>query len=150
MKNEFLVGGASPSGTRSSRILKMRRPSDSFSAPPVGVGFLAVLMLIGGAFVGLGVWRVHTVFDVRDYEIETGRLQSIAQERNDRYQSLTARAAHLRAAESLKLAAVDSLGMTAPDPSRIETLTVSAETTSRWKKSAANLRVESLEKEDAK
>lgn len=102
----------------------------------VGMRFILCVALFGALFAGLGYWKVNTVFAVRDNEIETHRLQEITRERRDRLTVMTARISQLQRGEVLRAAAVNSLGMTEPDPRDIEVLTVPSEITSRWRAAA--------------
>lgn len=124
---DFLFGGTAPK-TRRGRT----RTQGEEMPPLVGYRFIAIVVLIGACFAGLGIWRVNTVFTVRDYGIETHRLQELARERRDRETLLVARTSQLQRGEVLRSVAESSLGMSEPSAASIETISIPAEVTERW------------------
>ncbi|HMZ51607.1 MAG TPA: hypothetical protein PKH51_00735 [Candidatus Sumerlaeota bacterium] len=128
MKNEFLIG----SGSATRKVRKLSRANEKAAPAPVDMRFIGVLVVLGMIFIGLGYLRVHAVFSLRDDEMETRRLQELAQQRRDRYKSMTSRLAQLRRTEVLRTAAEGTLGMAIPEPQAMETLTIGAETNDRW------------------
>ncbi|MEO8377343.1 MAG: hypothetical protein ABI579_06705 [Candidatus Sumerlaeota bacterium] len=128
MKNEFLIG----SGGSTRKVKKLSRANDKGAPPPVDIRFIATLIVISMLFIGLGFIRVHSVFSLRDDEMETRRLQELAQQRRDKYKSMTSRLAQLQRTEVLRTTAEGSLGMAIPEPQSMETLTISTETNERW------------------
>lgn len=143
MSSEFLIGGAQRAGRRrSSSETRVEMPP-----PIIGYRFLGLLLLVGGAFLSLGVWRVNTVFTVRDHEMETRRLQDLAQKRRDSVVAMESRVSDLRRAEILKGAAVGALEMTDPEPRQIEVLEISALSEARWEAAARSAGFELSRKE---
>lgn len=147
ISSEFLIGGAQRAGRRrsgSSAETRVEMPP-----PIIGYRFLGLLLLVGGAFLSLGVWRVNTVFTVRDHEIETRRLQDLAQKRRDSVLAMQSRVSDLRRAEILKSAAVGALEMTDPEPRQIEVLQISALSEARWEAAARSAGFQLSQKEDS-
>ncbi|MCC5875242.1 MAG: hypothetical protein JJU11_03385 [Candidatus Sumerlaeia bacterium] len=140
---DFLFGGTAPKARRGKA-----RNQGTEMPPLVGYRFIAIVVLIGACFAGLGFWRVNTVFTVRDYGIETHRLQELARERRDRETLLVARTSQLQRGEVLRSVAESSLGMSEPSPASIETLKIPAEVTERWLAASAGEKISLLEKED--
>ena len=143
MKNEFLIG----SGTSSRRAKKSARSNETPAPPPVDTRFLVTLIGVAALFVGLGFLRVHSVFSMRDDEMETRRLQELAQQQRDRYHSLTSRLAQLQRTEVLRTTAEGSLGMAMPEPQAMETLMISNEINERWLAAAGVAKVVPVAKE---
>jgi len=128
MQTEFLIG----SGSTTKKVKKLSRSNEGVAPPPVDARFIAMLAVVSLLFVGLGFLRVHSVFSLRDDEMETRRLQELAQQRRDKFKSLTSRLAQLQRTEVLRTTAEGSLGMAIPEPQNMETLTISTETNERW------------------
>ena len=143
MRGDFVIGSA-PAGKKSRRL---ERQEESTPPPQVGLRFLGVLCLVGGLFLGLGIWKVHSVFAVRDYEMETRRLQELAQQRRDRYKALASRLSQLQRGEILKTTAEGSLGMAVPEPQEMETMIISRESQERWLAAAEAAPVAAADKE---
>lgn len=146
MMAEKLFGGSSRSS--SARVRRNREQEEATTPPQVGLRFLAVLILLGAGFTGLGVWKVNTVFRVRDYEMETRRLQELAQLRRDRYTALVSRVSQLNRGEVLKATAVEGLGMAAPLPEEMESMVIPLGTRERWQRAAGNEGPDLHRKED--
>ncbi|MCC6546523.1 hypothetical protein IT570_05080 [Candidatus Sumerlaeota bacterium] len=134
MKNEFLIG----SGSSTRKVKKLSRTRENGAPPPVDMRFLGGLVIVGLVFIGLGYLRVSSVFSMRDDEMEARRLQELAQQRRDRFKTMTSRLSHLRRAEVLRTTAEDSFGMAIPEPQNMETLTISSEVNERWLAAAGN------------
>ena len=143
MTPEKLVGGTKKGKRR-------RRESRAEQPMPILIGprFLAMVFLCAAFFAGLGLWRVNTVFTIRDHEMETGRLQDLAQKRHDRHQALAARISQLQRAEVLEATALEGLGMAVPEPRQMEKLTIPRDVKERWETAAAEVRRETQRKED--
>lgn len=127
--------------TRSVRVLRTERATAAAGALErrrhsvpgrVNEGFLLTVLAIAGVFCGLALWEVNTVFTLRDFEIETRRLQEIERERRDYANALHARLGKLQSKESLRAAAIANFGMTDPDPGLVRTLEVPESTRERW------------------
>lgn len=140
-QGDSLVGGffGDISARRGGRA---RSAADTPTAPQVGYRFLLLLVLFGGMFTAAAAWRVHTVFEQRDLEMEAGRLQDLMQQKRDRTKTLLARVAHLQQGEILKTTAETSLGMAEPLPGAMETVVVSKEMQTRWLRAAELTRTE--------
>lgn len=140
---ELLVGGA-------EKLRRRRRDSRADEVPPplVGVRFIGVVATVAAVFFALALWRVETVFTIRDNEIETRRLQELTQKRHDRTKALESRISQLQRMEVLRAAAENSLGMVEPESAQIETLVISRETQARWNAAAASIQTSNERKED--
>lgn len=117
--------------------------------PRVGFTFLALLVAGCAAFVALGAYKVHSVFAIRDDEMEAARLSGLVQERRDRQKALTARVSQLHRAEVLKAAAQDHLALGEPEPGRTEILEVPADVQQRWTEAVQKARRHPNGKEDS-
>lgn len=141
MTQDKLVGG-----TAKARRFRLR-PQPVKNAPPlVGPRFVAIVGICALCLLGLGIYKVDAVFDARDYEMETRRLQELVQKRQDRTKVLESRLSELQRGEVLKVVATESLGMADPSPGEIETLAIPAEVSARWKEAASRVGQPSLEK----
>lgn len=141
--SEQLIGGTSAS----RRVRRISRPAES-APPQVGYRFLAIVVLVAGAFVFLGAWKVDRSFRIADLEMESRRLQDVTQQRHDRYKVLLSREAALQRGDVLKAAAQDSLGLAEPAPESMQTLLVPAESVTRWQQGAGRIDTEANGKED--
>lgn len=140
--SESLVGGSTISARRGS-------PSRPLAAPvKVGYRFLTIVMVLAGSFAAVGAWKVHTVFAIRDREQETRRLQDLSRERRDRSKTIAARVSQLQRAEMLRATAETRLGMSDPEPGRIETLSIPHPVQNRWAAAGQKSSVRSAEMED--
>lgn len=138
-KSDSLVGGFFGDVT-ARRSARGRSAADEPQAPQVGYRFLGTLVLIGALFTSAAAWRVHTVFETRDLEMEAGRLQDLMQKKRDRTKTLMARVAHLQQGDILKATAEASLGMAEPLPGAMETVVVTQEMQNRWHEAAESTR----------
>lgn len=144
MRDRFLLGGASEAANPTRR-----RNAETPAAPPVvSIPFIAMLVIVGATFVGLGMWRVHTVFQLRDDQMETRRLQELTALRRDRLKALDSRLANLRRSEILLTTGTERFGLSSPTPEDIRTLTVPNETQRRWREAAARTSLSNDRKED--
>ena len=128
--SDFLYGGAAKSSK--PRRAKSDDAVRTVQPPLVGYRFVLIVALVAVGFSVLGNLRVHLVFNARDHEIETHRLQEITRQRRDRHAVLIARTSQLQRGEVLRGAALSSLGMSEPNPLNMETLVVPADVTERW------------------
>ncbi|MBI1290465.1 hypothetical protein GC173_04390 [bacterium] len=113
-----------------------RAEEQELPPPLIGWRFLLCMVLLVATFTGIGTWKVATVFELRDYEMEASRIQVITQMRRDRYKALEARLSELQGGDSLRAAALQGLGMEAPTPSLVETIVVSQAVAERWSNAA--------------
>ncbi len=142
MSGENLIGGPS---TPPARRRKKQR-GENTPPPQIGVRFVATMCVIGGFFIALGFYKVTTVFELRDYEIETRRLQELTQQKRDRSRMLEAHLSNLRRAEVMKTVAEDGLEMVVPQPQDIEKVTIPADVQLRW--ANATNKTQSIEEEE--
>ena len=138
-KSDSLVGGFFGDMT-ARRGARARSGADAPVPPQVGYKFLGMMVLIGALFTSAAAWRVHTVFEMRDLEMEAGRLQDLMQKKRDRTKTLMARVAHLQQGDILKTTAEQSLGMAEPLPGAMETVLVTQEMQNRWHRAADKAR----------
>ena len=143
MSGEKLVGG----NAAKKRQRRWRGSQTNEPPPQVGLRFLFLLVVIGAMFAAAGAWRVHTVFELRDHEMEAQRLQEVMRKRNDRAKTLVARVSHLQRAEIMKTAAEDRLGMAEPVPDQMQTVVISKDVLLRWQQAAAVTAVNTKDKE---
>ncbi len=129
---DSLIGGVKVDRKRRSS----RRVRKSEPVPVLGYGFFFSMVAIGAMITAGGLLKVHTVFEARDLEMETRRLQEVAQEKRDRYKVLNSRLSSLRRMEVLRGAAQDSLGMIEPAPQAMTTLTIDEGARERWRLAA--------------
>ncbi len=136
VSGEHLIGG-SGSGARRRKM----RAAEELPPPMIGLRFVAVLVVVGGCFLALGMWRVGMVFAARDFEMEASRLQVLAEQRRDRAKGLATRISALQRGEVLRGAAEGTLGMAPAEPGSMDTLDISAESVARWRAAAEAARV---------
>lgn len=145
MKKESLVGGT-PSSFRLAKAKRARLEEEN-APPQIGIRFIAILALCGALFTGLGYYKVDSVFSARDFQIEAGRLQELAQQRRDRSKALVSRVSQLQRSEHMRASAVANLGMLDPQPVDMESLVVPTEVSLRWQRAAAEASIEFIAKE---
>lgn len=148
LKRDAVLGGIAGEGQRPRRRRNDPAEAGPLAPPMVGWRFLLTVILVATCLGGLGLWRVNTVFRARDNEIEAHRLQELARARRDRTKSLEARVSQLQRGEILKTAAVEALGMTAPDPARMESVEITAASVDAWRRAAAEYQAQLLAKEE--
>jgi len=113
------------------------KSSEPMDPPPlIGWRFALCIVLLAASLTAVGTWKVATVFELRDHEMEASRLQVLAQQRRDRYKALEARLSQLQGGESLRDAAVSGLGMVPPTPHTVESVVVSQAVARRWESAA--------------
>lgn len=127
--NSGIIGGI-------SRQTRRSRKMESVPPPQVGIRFLIPIVLICAVFAGLGYWRIHTVFTIRDYEMETNRKQQAMRIERDRAKVMEARVSELGRVETLRTYAEERFGMTTPDPAEIESVEISPAAIARWEEAA--------------
>lgn len=132
---DSLIGGARKTGSGASR------PAEAELPPPmIGWRFLVCMLALAVCLAGVGTWKVSTVFEVRDYEMEASRLQVLAQLRRDRAKAMEARISNLQGGDSLREAALNGLGMQVPEPQTVESILVSRQVSDRWERAAEAVR----------
>lgn len=112
-----------------SLISKHKQAAPKAKAPK-GPGQLTVFALFWIIFVaavgtGLGLWHVQRHFEIRDFEIETARLQGNVKVRTNEIKKVDAKTAALTRYEDLLGAAKGPLGLIDPEPGNVSGLTVS-------------------------
>ena len=141
MKNESLVGGLAKGRRWFFRSYRQKAPSNQ-TVPQVGSRFLMVLLIPGVLFAFVGVLKVKLEFEVRDYQIESRRLQRLASQREDRAHAFETHLSQLQQGDILKTAATSYFGMNEPEPGKTKTLGVSDAVRSRLQKVAEGVRKE--------
>ncbi|MGF1573531.1 MAG: hypothetical protein ACFCU1_10725 [Sumerlaeia bacterium] len=86
---------------------------------------LLCIFVVGAVATGLGLWHVQRHFEIRDYEIETARLQSILKVRANEVKKMDAKIATLTRYEDLLSAAKGPLGLVDPQPGVVSGIDVS-------------------------
>lgn len=115
---------------RQNPLITKRKAQKADPKPVQGPGQLSVFSLVCIIFVGavstiLGLGHVHQNFQVRDYEIETARLQGLIKVRTNDIKKVDARIATLTKYDDLLGAAKGPLGLVDPEPSVVSGLEVS-------------------------
>jgi hypothetical protein len=141
MKNESLVGGLAK-GRRWFFRPYRQKTSTNQSVPQIGYRFLLVLIIPGVLFAFMGVLKIKLEFEVRDYQIESRRLQRLASQREDRAHAFETHLSQLQQGDILKTAATSYFGMNEPEPGKTKTLGVSETVRSRWQNAAEKVREE--------
>jgi hypothetical protein len=86
---------------------------------------LISIMLVGIVSMALGLWQVNQNFLVRDYEMETARLQSLVKAKNQELRKTDASIAELTRYDDLRAAATGPLGLVDPHPMDVSGFEVS-------------------------
>lgn len=122
------------------RAKRIRREEHRAAAPALTVRLLLSICAVAGVFAALGLWQVHTVFSMRDLDMETRRLQVAAARRGEQTRELQAQLSWLQSDESLRNAATTVYGMSDPAPESVTMVEVPREVRERWATGAAQAR----------
>ncbi len=133
---EFLIGGASSEYKR-----KLRFSSKKDASEPVMVGprFLSIVVCVGASLVFLGYLSVSHVFEIRDYEMESRRMQALTEKVRMAAIEAEAEVSSLQGAGPLRERARDEFGMAAPTV--VEQLVVPGAVQNRWDKASEEVAV---------
>lgn len=113
---------------------------------------LLQMAAVAAVFGTLTIWHVHSVFGIRDAQMETLRVQQESARVRDESRDLRAQLARQETDEAMRRVAIERYGMVDAEPGQAGTVRVAAQSRHRWSRAAAEAeaRFEAMVESEAK